>query len=57
MDREAAERHAAMLKRQAFQIAGQLPEDVEDARRVLQYVLELVEWEASGLQPKLAVVK
>lgn len=38
-------RHAreAWLKRQALQLGGQLPDDVDEARRVIEYMRELVD--------------
>ena len=36
------------LKRHAVQIATQLPENREDALRVLEFAREIVEWEDGG---------
>lgn len=43
----------AKLKRFAFQVVQQLPENRKDAVRVLEYARELVQWE-SDENPKTA---
>lgn len=40
---------ALRLKRQAVQIATQLPENKEEALKVLDYARELVQWEAENI--------
>ena len=51
-----SKKEAAGLKRYAIQIATQLPENRDEALRVLDYVREIVEWEtpeaaADGIVP------
>lgn len=41
---DKAHDEATRLKRYAIQIAAQLPEDREEALRVLQFARELVDW-------------
>jgi len=48
----------ARLKRNAIQIATQLPENREEAMRVLELARELVDWEdAEPTMPILALVR
>lgn len=43
--------HELSLRRQALQIAVQLPADIEDAERVLELALALLESFMSGRRP------
>lgn len=44
-----SKKEAACLKRYAIQIATQLPENRDEALRVLEYVREIVEWKSPGV--------
>jgi hypothetical protein len=51
--------HDLMLRRQAVQIGGQLPENPDDARKVIAYMIELIDGfmdSPVGKTPKLTVV-
>lgn len=36
------------FRRQALQIAAQLPADPEQAKKILDYALEIIEWQAGN---------